>query len=596
MLIRRALSFSGRFWLLNALLATAILARNLWAYEWTGGLLANTYVPLAIIGQAFALTLLMTLVLLPFLLLPGRLRLGVYALVAGAFQFLLILDTQIFGIYRFHIDAFFIKMFFTDFGGLGVGWLTVAGGVLGLVVIVGLMYLGALWAVRRHRKLKAWPVLSALFVITLGGQLIHAWGYAHNMRPVVSLSYVIPWYMPLVADEDMKRWGLIDEDLIEENQAVQIANSGTFNYPLSPLQCERPETPKNLIFVTLESWRFDRMTAEISPNIHSIGQNSLTFRNHLSGGSVTTTGLFSLMFGTSHLYWDGALGSGIRPALTQTLVQQDYDIHVLANQNIQKNKLYQVFFGNIEPIQAWGEGSIPNGDANLIDKLLKQLDETPDKPFYSFIFFNSSHFPYWTAKDYDRPFLPAEQLSMSKVGPDVDPVPHLNQYSNSVHYLDSIIGRLKAELEDRGLWDETLVVITGDHGEEFNDQGGNYWGHGSNFTRYQLGVPLVIHWPGRQGDYDHRTTHEDITPTLLTQALGCTNPISDMSTGASLFDTSERTLIAQSYVNRAFIGGETVNELYPGFVKTYDLDNIDQSAQTPSGVFPRVQRVQSHFR
>lgn len=597
-MIRHAFSFAGRYWLLNAIIATILISFNLWAYNWTSSLLANIYVPLAVIGQAFVLTLLMSIILLPFLALPRRLRLGVYALVGGLFQFLLVLDGQIFSIYRFHIDAFFIKMFFSDFAGLGIGGLTVFGGFLALLVTIGVMLMGALWAAREHRTLKAWPVMTLLFLMTLGGQTIHAWGYAHNTRSIVSLTYVIPWYMPLVADEDMKKWGLINEELIEKNRRVEVSDASTFNYPLSPLNCQvdTTERPRNLIFVNLESWRFDRMTPEISPNIHAIGENSLIFRNHLSGGTVTTTGLFSLMFGTSHLYWDGALSTGKRPALINTLDDMDYDLRVLANQDIRVNKLYEVFFRGIEPIQAWGEGSVPAGDAALIDKLLKSIDAEPEKPFFSFLLFNSTHFSYWTPEGYDNPFLPAQRLAMSKADADTDPIPHLNQYSNSIHYVDSLIGRMKLELEARGLWEDTLVVITGDHGEEFNDQGQNYWGHGSNFSRYQLGVPLVIHWPGRQGDYDHRTTHEDITPTLLTSAFGCSNPVSDLGTGQSLFSDSPRTLIAQSYVNKAFIRDGTVNELYPGFVKTYALDDINREADTPDGILRDVQVVQSRFR
>ena len=404
--------------------------------------------------------------------------------------------------------------------------------------------------------------------------------------------------MPLVADEDMKKWGLINEALIEKNERVEVSDSSTFNYPLTPLQCTAPGEgrPKNIILVGFESWRFDRMTPEITPNIHAIGQNSLAFSNHLSGGSVTTTGLFSLMFGTSHLYWNGALGSGIRPALIEALVQQNYDIHVLANQDIRTNKLYEVFFRDIEPLQAWGESTIPKGDAALIDKLLVEIDREPAQPFFSFMFFNSSHFSYWTPEGYDKPFLPAERLSMSKADKDTDPVPHLNQYNNSIHYLDSLIGQLKTELQARNLWQDTILVITGDHGEEFNDQGENYWGHGSNFSRYQIGVPLVIHWPGREGQYRYRTTHEDIAPTLLTEALGCANPIAELGTGHSLFSDAERTLIAESYVNKAFIRGNTVNEMYPGFVKTYSLDNVNESAATPSGILRDVQVVQSRFR
>ncbi len=88
---------------------------------------------------------------------------------------------------------------------------------------------------------------------------------------------------------------------------------------------------------------------------------------------------------------------------------------------------------------------------------------------------------------------------------------------------------------------KTLIVITSDHGQEFNENKKNYWGHASNFTKYQIKVPLIIYWPGKkESDYAHLTSHMDLTPTMMTDVLGCINPIKDFSNGRSLFDTSRR--------------------------------------------------------
>lgn len=589
--MRAALSFLGKFAVANTLLAAIIIAFNLSSYNFSSQITANLYMPLAILGQAFVLTLLLSIVLSPAAFLPTRIRSWFFGAAAGLGHFLLLVDSQIFSIYRFHIDAFFIKMFFQDFAGLGIGWGTVALGCSALVVSLAAMILLA----RLINKLSIKPArwLTALLLATLTGQGLHAWGYAHNMRNIIAVNHIIPWYAPLTATSDLQKWGLINPNWVEDNTNIEVNLASNMNYPRQPLVCSAQTTP-NIIMVTLESWRFDQLSAEITPNIYAMGEQSLTFDNHLAGGSVTTTGLFSLFYSAPYLYWEGALAK--QPALLQALDQLGYQDYILANQDIVVNKLNEAFFKGQEVLQNLPEGSVPAGDAAIVDKLISAIDQQPEAPFFGYLLFNGSHFPYWTPEGYNKPFLPAEMLSISKADKDTDPLPHLNQYSNSIHYLDAQLGRLQQALQARQLWENTIVVITGDHGEEFKDQEESFWGHGSNFTRYQVGVPLVIHWPGKQGYFDYRTSHEDISATLITEALKCNNSIADLTTGRSLFDDEKRTVITTSYVNKAIIQGNTVNELYPGFVKTYSLDSIAEEADTPSGILQEVQRIQSHFR
>jgi membrane-anchored protein YejM (alkaline phosphatase superfamily) len=77
-----------------------------------------------------------------------------------------------------------------------------------------------------------------------------------------------------------------------------------------------------------------------------------------------------------------------------------------------------------------------------------------------------------------------------------------------------VAGRLLAALERAELLDDTLVVLTGDHGEEFQECG--YWGHTSNFTPEQLHVPLVIKGPGVVPGVERApTSHVDLPATVL---------------------------------------------------------------------------------
>ena len=72
----------------------------------------------------------------------------------------------------------------------------------------------------------------------------------------------------------------------------------------------------------------------------------------------------------------------------------------------------------------------------------------------------------------------------------------------------SSIGRLVAELKRRGLYDNTLIVLTADHGEEFHEHGG--WWHGTTLYDEQIGVPLIVKPPrgGATGPRRRRAGHE----------------------------------------------------------------------------------------
>ncbi|AJQ92649.1 sulfatase-like hydrolase/transferase [Gynuella sunshinyii] len=594
--IKSNLAFFLKTCVFSIVIVSLIITRNAMMAASPDTYLGQIYYPLAVTGQAYMLHLVLLIIFTVISWLPKRLFNGLLVIILTSLNFTLLLDSQLFQLYRFHLDMFFIKMFFIDMDGMGVSYGTVGLGVGVLLAILLLFIALTQYAPRLLSNGKTAAFWSLLFVSTLIGQCIHAWAYAHSMREVVSFSQVIPWYQPLIANDDIQKWGLLNESLRQDNLNISVKSSGTFHYPKSPLQCQESKEDYNIVYIVLESWRFDQLKPEIVPNIYQIGKESLMFTHHLSGGNVTDKGLFSLMYGTSAIYWEDALGAGSEPALVSALKQKDYQFYILANQNIERTKAQDLFFKGITAIQNHQEGSSTEGDQGLGPKLMTAIDNHPNQSFFSFLFFNSTHYRYLTPEGFKKPFLPAEMIEVSEVDNTTDPTPYLNQYFNAGHFIDQLVGQIRSGLEQRNLWDKTIVVITGDHGEEFNESGKNYWGHGSNFSRYQLQVPLVIHWPGKQELIEHRTTHEDISPTLAIEAIGCENTYGDISTGSSLFSRDKRTLIAQSYVNTAIIENRTVNELYPGYIKVYDLNDINEHAKSPEGLLQATQEIKSHFR
>jgi len=119
-----------------------------------------------------------------------------------------------------------------------------------------------------------------------------------------------------------------------------------------------------------------------------------------------------------------------------------------------------------------------------------------------------------------------------------------NGYKNAIHFDDYEVGQVLARLQSDSLLDNTIVLISGDHGEEFYESG--FYGHTSAFSRQQTQVPLILYIPGRDSStVTKMTSHLDIVPTTM-QLLGCTSDISLYSQGEDIFDTSGHAYVVSS--------------------------------------------------
>ncbi len=133
-----------------------------------------------------------------------------------------------------------------------------------------------------------------------------------------------------------------------------------------------------------------------------------------------------------------------------------------------------------------------------------------------------------------------------------------NRYRNSLHYIDEQLGRLFTALTDSGQLDNTIVIIVGDHGEEFGELG--LYGHNGSFSRYQAGAACIVKLPGvKPAIIDRLTSHVDIVPTIMHQ-LGVTTPVSAYSQGVDLSatDVTRDHLIAVSFNDLGIIDNDAI--------------------------------------
>jgi hypothetical protein len=180
---------------------------------------------------------------------------------------------------------------------------------------------------------------------------------------------------------------------------------------------------------------------------------------------------------------------------------------------------------------AWGLGW--KNDRARVSDLLEFLEKRErERPFFAFMFFESTHFRYYFPDEsvIRRPY--SQEVDIDDLGGPQHAELEYARYVNAAHHLDSQIGRVLDFLRRDGSLDDTIVLITGDHGEEFWEKGRK--GHNSEFHEEQIRVPLVLWIPGDGGHVvDSDTSHVDIAPTLL-PLLGVKNPAADYSLGHDL--------------------------------------------------------------
>lgn len=142
---------------------------------------------------------------------------------------------------------------------------------------------------------------------------------------------------------------------------------------------------------------------------------------------------------------------------------------------------------------------------DINDRFLGWLSRRPaDRPFFVFLNYLDTHNPYQPPAPYDTLFSDSTTARALKAiredtpGRLVSPEARRaakGRYDESLVYLDAQLGRLFAELKRRGLWDNTVVIVTSDHGEEFGEH--NVFFHGNSLYRAALNVPLLMRFPGR---------------------------------------------------------------------------------------------------
>ena len=343
--------------------------------------------------------------------------------------------------------------------------------------------------------------------------------------------------------------GIVDDETAHAAALAEQLGSrptGLLHYPLAPLRCAPPARLPNILVIGLDAMRPDAVDPRIAPNIERFAQRAIRFEQHWSGGNGTRVGLFSLFYALPPTYWKEFYSEQRSPVLIDELQAAGYQLGIFPGNPPDKIVgLDRTAFRNVPDADLVAT----RGDAKIASGWIHWLEQRdPARPFFGFLFFES-------APGGCREELPAGDASSARARRRWrSAAPATTPRSTTPTRRRA---RCSTTSSGAGSLDDTIVIVTSDHGQEFDENGLGFHGHGSSYS--PLSAPHALHRalagsrrPGVVAAAPPTTTSRR---PCSRDVLGCANPPSDYSSGGNLFSGPEWELAGRGELHRLRGGG-----------------------------------------
>lgn len=317
--------------------------------------------------------------------------------------------------------------------------------------------------------------------------------------------------------------------------------------------------PPSLVLISIDSLRYDHVgcygySAPTSPTLDRLAREGLRFQNAVSTTSWTLpshAALFTGLYDSTH----GLVDNGLRldprhRTLAEELARSGYHtagffggpyLHPLFGLSDGFEVYESCMAESTAPLDATaftaqtqrvhGASHDDITSPRTLEKVLAWSASAPrDKPFFLFVHLWDVHYDYRAPAEYVELFdqgysgvVTGEDFVRNpaiKPGMDARDFKRLMAlYDAEIRFTDDHIGRMLEGLKAAGRLDNTLVIVTADHGEEFLDHGRK--GHQRSLFEEVVRVPMIAHWPGQIAAgsvVDTQVRLIDLMPTLLAVA------------------------------------------------------------------------------
>lgn len=326
----------------------------------------------------------------------------------------------------------------------------------------------------------------------------------------------------------------------------------------------------NVILITLDTVRADHMSLygysrRNTPHLEEFANEATLYRHAVAPGDMTLSthgSIFTGLYPSWHRAHYGQTISPLEPdfkTLAEILSQNGYTTaavvsnYAFLGHDFGLDQGFQYYdarepvpfltgvpasYTLRKPVRDWLEKQVPHqirdvryrNAAQINEAVFSLLDDLHRQgTFFLFVNYMDAHWPYMPPEPFDRLY-PGKDAKFSTdqfnslrsavVAGERLPTPgerdHLvSQYDGSIAYLDVQLKRLFDRLRQDGLYDNSLIIITSDHGEAFGEKG--MFEHGVSVDENQVWVPLLIKYPRMKEAQQERRTVSlvDLMPTVL---------------------------------------------------------------------------------
>ncbi len=334
---------------------------------------------------------------------------------------------------------------------------------------------------------------------------------------------------------------------------------------LSSCGAEKPAAPVNIVLISIDSLRPDHVGAygyprPTTPTLDRLAAEGALFENVVAESSWTLpthmtmlTGLSTLAHGVDR-FW-GVRLDDTRTTLAERLRGAGYHtwgiysgpyLHPVFGFGKGFDR-YEGLLGETTALDREGfELGTPDAGREVMsansrahrtvtservsERAIELLRQRRERPFFLFLHYFDAHYDYIPPESLWRTFDPDYRGTLRAEGYRRNPAIHpgmnsedlghvIALYDGEILHTDGHLGSVIDALEDHGLTEETLVIVTADHGDEFFEHGRK--GHGQSLFDEVLMVPLIVRLPGTIAAglrIREQVRHLEIAPTILSYA------------------------------------------------------------------------------
>jgi len=276
----------------------------------------------------------------------------------------------------------------------------------------------------------------------------------------------------------------------------------------------RRDVPWNIVVIVMDTARQDRLSCygyerETSPRLDELAASGTLYANAYSTSSWTGpghaslfTGLHSVTHGTTQESWD--MDEGLT-TFAEVLSERGYrTVGVVENAMLSSDQGYSQGFA--EYYESWqGKRKWSRDSGQAVVDFRKALDGgAPGQPFLVFVNLIAPHSPYNPPRQFRSSFVTRPEMRIDstmwreyytgRVTFSDDEITHLNElYDAEILYTDHLVGEMIDELVQRDLWDDTVLIVTSDHGENIGDH--EHMDHLFSLFETTTKIPFIVRQP-----------------------------------------------------------------------------------------------------